>query len=180
MTGEPWHSTGNMNIHGASVPSGLSFPVTINPLPLSYVTIPTPHDGPLPATWQHQVILTQVQGQGGVFQPQGPVVEMSLVGSTVNYIQNMSKSQARQRKTSEQRGTIAGLLQRQRGAQSQPRGSSFECMALLSTHTKTSRPWDLIFLDTWPLILGLRPFTSPRWRTCQRLGIFFLMELKFK
>ncbi len=84
-----------------------------------------------------------------------------LEESTVNSVQNMSGSQVRQRETSELRGTIAGLLLRQRGARSRPRGASFRCIALLSTCTKARGPRELIFLDTRPLILGLRPFTLP-------------------
>lgn len=83
------------------------------------------------------------------------------MGSTVNSVQDVSGSQVGQRKTSEQRGTMAGLLLRQRGARSRPRGASFGCIALLSTCTKARGPWELIFLDTRPLILGLGPFTLP-------------------
>lgn len=95
------------------------------------------------------------------------------MGSTVNAVQNVSGSHARQRKTSEQRGTIVGLLLRQRGARSRLRGASFGCMALLSTCTKARGPWELIFLDTRPLIFGLRPFTLPypqyihHWHVCR-------------
>lgn len=84
------------------------------------------------------------------------------MGSTVTSVQNVSGSTVAQRKTSEQRGTIAGVPPPQRGARSRPRGASFGCMAPLSTCTKAGGPWELIFPDTRPLISGLRPFYVAR------------------
>lgn len=113
--------------HRASRP-----PVTVNPLPLR--TFPTPITDP---DQPHRVIHTDT-GTGRGLKDQGAIL------STVNSVQHVSGCQVRQRKTSELRGTIAGLLLRQRGAWSRPRGASFGCMALLSTCTKATGAWDLI------------------------------------
>lgn len=136
-----------------------SYLVTVNPLPLPRVTFPTPTtDRHQPhARIPKQVIYRRLQDRHASFTAKnlmlrcrdGPVLYCELCPwKTERGRERDIRAVGDNRRTAAETKTSSVTAEG---------SASFECVALLSTCTKASEPWELIFLDTRPLILRPRP-----------------------